>query len=282
VSADAIVTIVVGLIAALAALSIFTSHATARRDHGTGTLARETKQRDETHARARHRRSERLGEDRTPVTVGALHPVPAADNQPAVFVPPDAERVGVTRRQFFNRSAITLLAVGAAGFGGSVLAFLWPKIGAGFGAKIPVGQLDDLVDQIQQNDGALYLSEALAWLVQYPPDALPKAMKAYSGPVLTGMENGIVALYQKCVHLGCRVPFCESSQWFECPCHGSQYNRVGEKKGGPAPRGLDRFAVQIGTQVIIDTSDIVLGPPIGTNTTGQEAEGPHCITTSGG
>ena len=50
-------------------------------------------------------------------------------------------------------------------------------------------------------------------------------------------------LYQRCVHLGCRVPFCESSKWFECPCHGSKYNGVGEYQLGPAPRGMDRFQV---------------------------------------
>ena len=27
----------------------------------------------------------------------------------------------------------------------------------------------------------------------------------------------------------------------------------------------------------VDTKQIIVGPPIGTNTTGQEAEGPHCI-----
>jgi cytochrome b6-f complex iron-sulfur subunit len=32
--------------------------------------------------------------------------------------------------------------------------------------------------------------------------------------------------------------------------------------------------------VVIDTGSLVPGAPIGTNTTGQEAEGPHC--TSGG
>jgi cytochrome b6-f complex iron-sulfur subunit len=75
------------------------------------------------------------------------------------------------------------------------------------------------------------------------------------------------------------VPECETSQWFECPCHGSQYNRVGEKKGGPAPRGLDRFAMSVtGGVFSVDTGLIIPGPPIGTNTTGQEAEGPHCIS----
>ena len=67
----------------------------------------------------------------------------------------------------------------------------------------------------------------------------------YSDNILVGMEQGIVALYQKCPHLGCRVPSCVTSQWFECPCHGSQYNQVGEKKAGPAPRGMDRFPVTI-------------------------------------
>jgi cytochrome b6-f complex iron-sulfur subunit len=97
------------------------------------------------------------------------------------------------------------------------------------------------------------------------------------------MEEGLVALYQKCPHLGCRVPSCVSSQWFECPCHGSQYNRVGEKKGGPAPRGMDRFVLTVSatSDVIIDTGTVIPGPPIGTNTTGQEAEGPHCIGGGG-
>jgi cytochrome b6-f complex iron-sulfur subunit len=70
-----------------------------------------------------------------------------------------------------------------------------------------------------------------------------------------------------------------SSQWFECGCHGSQYNQVGEKKGGPAPRGMDHFPLEFSAagDVTVDTGLIVQGMPIGTNTTGQEAEGPHCV-----
>ncbi|MDP4981567.1 MAG: hypothetical protein NWQ01_06155, partial [Ilumatobacteraceae bacterium] len=68
-----------------------------------------------------------------------------------------------------------------------------------------------------------------------------------------------------------------------CPCHGSQYNRVGEKKGGPAPRGMDRFGVSVNNGlVVIDTGTVFGGPPIGVNTTGQEAEGPHCVGGTGG
>jgi cytochrome b6-f complex iron-sulfur subunit len=92
------------------------------------------------------------------------------------------------------------------------------------------------------------------------------------------MEEGYVALYQKCVHLGCRVPWCASSQWFECPCHGSKYNRVGERRGGPAPRGLDRFVLEVsGGNIVVDTANIIVGPPIGTDTTGQSPEGAPCV-----
>ena len=86
-----------------------------------------------------------------------------------------------------------------------------------------------------------------------------------------------MALYQRCVHLGCKVPFCVASQWFECPCHGSKYNKAGEYKLGPAPRGLDRFAITVdGDTVTVDTVFVITGPPRGTNTTGQEKEGPFC------
>ena len=129
------------------------------------------------------------------------------------------------------------------------------------------------------------------WITAYPNGAVEKAREAYSPAALAGMtagveqgfDSGVMALYQKCPHLGCRVPNCVSSQWFECPCHGSQYNQVGEKRGGPAPRGMDRFAVSVdGGVLVVDTGTIVQGPPIGTNTTGQEAEGPNCIGEAGG
>ena len=125
----------------------------------------------------------------------------------------------------------------------------------------------------------LKLPEGRVWITEYPEGALAKAREVYSPTVLRGMESGLVALYWKCPHLGCTVPECVSSQWFECPCHGSKYNQVGEKRGGPAPRGMDRFATSINDrgEFLVDTGKIVQGPPIGTNTTNQEAQGPHCI-----
>jgi cytochrome b6-f complex iron-sulfur subunit len=168
---------------------------------------------------------------------------------------------------------------------GAFVAFLWPTAAPVFGGKVNVGKLEDILATIRSSGGFFYSSSARSYLTIYPPEALPKAKGvAEYQPLLPGMQSGLIASYQKCPHLGCRVPECKSSQWFECPCHGSQYNRVGEKKAGPAPRGMDHFAVAVGGSgdVVIDTSTVFTGAPIGTNTTGQEAEGPHCITGGGG
>jgi len=174
---------------------------------------------------------------------------------------------------------VVLMGLGLSGCGAAVIAFLWPTPMGGFGSKIRVGAIPDVLAQIEAGDGFLYLAEGRMWVTAYPASALEKAQSVYSAPELAGMEAGVVALYQKCPHLGCRVPSCVTSQWFECPCHGSQYNQVGEKKGGPAPRGMDHFAMEVAGGVLtVDTGTIIQGPPIGTNTTGQEAEGPHCVT----
>ena len=51
-------------------------------------------------------------------------------------------------------------------------------------------------------------------------------------------NNYLFALSQKCPHLGCRVPFCESSGRFECTCHGSIYDTAGRIRSGPAPENM--------------------------------------------
>jgi cytochrome b6-f complex iron-sulfur subunit len=264
------------------ALMLFSSLRRREAARATGTLSAETRRRDRSSRRATSLAEGSTGRDiersaQLARRGGELVPVSEAA-PPAPFEPPDPETIGVSRRQFLNRSIIGGFGLGLSGFGAAVLAFLWPQLKGGFGSKISL-KLSDVKAEIQKGSGFAYYPEGRMWITPYPPSALPKAKQVYSAPELAGMENGVVALYQKCVHLGCRVPACLTSQWFECPCHGSQYNRAGEKKGGPAPRGLDRFAMAVAGGVLtVNTGQIILGPPIGTNTTGQEAEGPHCIS----
>ena len=205
--------------------------------------------------------------------------VEAADASVEEWTPPDPVAVGVNRRQFLNRSTVAMMGFGLSGFGAACVAFLWPPFVTGFGADVNAGLVDDVKSRIRDENGFLYLPEGRAWVTEYPEAALQKAQATYSAPELVGMESGLIALFQKCPHLGCRVPSCLTSQWFECPCHGSRYNQVGEKRGGPAPRGMDRFAMTVNSkgEFIIRTGTVIQGPPIGVNTTGQEPEGPSCL-----
>lgn len=261
----------------------------ARRSdvRGAGALS------DETVARDRAARKARQAAESGPTAASVEAEGAAAragtavavveDRAPVPFVPADPEAIGVSRRQFFNRATISLMSAGIGAFAAaSFVAFLWPTKTGGFGGKVPVGRYDDIVSGIRQGQGFFYAPEARAWITEYPVDAVPKAEGVYKESVLAGMRRGLIASYQKCPHLGCRVPQCTSSQWFECGCHGSQYNRVGEKKGGPAPRGMDHFPLEFTAagDVLVDTGTIVQGVPIGVNTTGQEAEGPHCVGAS--
>ena len=271
-----IVTIAIAILIIAGVGVVLTS---SRREsvRGVGTLARETRKKDRGAVDPEQltgRQFEAVAKARSAAIVAA----PKAEVEP--WSPPDAEAIGVSRRQFFNRATVTLMSASLGGFGAAVIGFLWTSSSGGFGSKINVGNVDDVIGQIRANKGFLYFPEARSWITEYPKESLSKGKDAYGhqGPVYSGLESGLIALYQKCPHLGCRVPECKSSQWFECQCHGSQFNRVGEKKGGPAARGMDRFGVSVTNgNVVIDTGTVFGGPPIGTNTTGQEAEGPHCV-----
>jgi cytochrome b6-f complex iron-sulfur subunit len=179
----------------------------------------------------------------------------------------------VSRRDFFRRSLLASLGLFTAQFGAASLAFLWPTLREGFGAVIDLGiSADEVLNTIQDDRQPFYFGAGRFYLVAYDPSQDSEGM--YEGLV----DGGLMALYQKCPHLGCRVPFCEQSQWFECPCHGSKYNRAGEYRDGPAPRGLDRFAVRIDNgNVTVDTSSIIEGPARGEVTVQADPEGAFCV-----
>ena len=272
----AILAIAAAALVVLGGVFAFVTTRARDRASAVGALSRETRKRDKGFADIQQedtsRRTSRELERAEARVLVETRPAPPAPREPL-----DPEAYGVTRRQFFNRSIVAMFALGLAGFGTTVIAFLWPSLSGGFGSKIRAGSASDILGQIRDTREPFYVPEGRFYIQPYPKADVSKAAAFYSGGVLEGMEAGFVALYQKCVHLGCRVPWCNTSQWFECPCHGSRYNRVGEKTGGPAPRGLDRFPVEVsGGAVIVDTGQLSQGPPVGVDTTGQQAEGPHC------
>ncbi|MDQ1712602.1 MAG: cytochrome b6-f complex iron-sulfur subunit [Frankiaceae bacterium] len=183
-----------------------------------------------------------------------------------------AKKRGMSRRDFFRLSMLGGSAVFAGGFAAASLGMLWPSLRGGFGAKINLGKADDLKAELASiPHGWKYYAEARTYLVLYK--AVPGKEAFYKGVA----DGGLLAVYQKCAHLGCKVPQCESSGWFECPCHGSRYNKAGEYEFGPAPTGLQHFPIVIdGGNVVVDTADAKPGPPRGTDTINQNPEGAHC------
>ena len=205
--------------------------------------------------------------DQEPVGVTVSH------EQLVVEVSP--EEAGVSRRQFFNRALTATFGSFLAVLGIELLAFMWPRLKGGFGASIDAGSVADLIAATRTPDGGVvpaFIPEARAYVVPVDDGNLSAQFEGKS--VAAG---GLMALYQRCVHLGCRVPWCATSQGFECPCHGSKYDGIGEYFGGPAPRNLDRFVVEvIETQFIIHTGDILQTPRAPVRSV-PYPQGPSCI-----
>jgi cytochrome b6-f complex iron-sulfur subunit len=154
-----------------------------------------------------------------------------------------------------------LLEVGAGTIG-----FLWPNLSSGFGGEITLGDIGTVsaspaVQGITLKDGApAYFSEARAYIQLVDTSLGFQDGDSSDG---SGDTTNVRTLYQRCPHLGCKPNFCDKNYWFECPCHGSRYDRLGIKvqELGPAPRGLDRFASSVENGVLtVDTSKITLGP----------------------
>lgn len=167
-----------------------------------------------------------------------------------LFVPPEKERElreverveqeqkgRVSRRLWFRwvgwGAIMLLLAQWAGGF---VLFFVPKRLGA-FGGTITAGNVADfnIGDVKVVREGKFYISR---------------------------VPEGFLALYWKCPHLGCTVPFKDTEPVmggppddgdtpfakegrFHCPCHGSIYNRYGQIVDGPAPRPMDLFPLKV-------------------------------------
>jgi cytochrome b6-f complex iron-sulfur subunit len=152
--------------------------------------------------------------------------------------------------------------------GAGTIGFIWPNLRSGFGAAIKIGTLED----VKAQNSALPIAEGFP---AYYADARafvalvdPGTQQFLPGQDATGDGStlNVRAMYQRCPHLGCKPNPCLRNYWLECPCHGSRYDRLGIKVDGaaygPAPRGMDRFAVEVDGKgaLTIDTSKITLGP----------------------
>ncbi len=137
----------------------------------------------------------------------------------------------VSRRDFLK------VAWGAAGAlalveaGGVVLSFFSPRVVEGeFGGIIEAGAVESF-----PAGSVTPFTQGRFYLVRMP-------------------DGGFLALYRKCTHLGCAVPWNPAEGRFVCPCHASTFEMDGQVINAPAPRPLDRFAVTIVDGIVrVDT-----------------------------
>ncbi|HEY3340818.1 MAG TPA: Rieske 2Fe-2S domain-containing protein [Anaerolineae bacterium] len=153
----------------------------------------------------------------------APQPAPVKATPPkAAAPPPPAAPKTVTRREFLYYiwgASMALFLVETAGI--SVL-FALPRFREGeFGGVIKVSA----TDFPKVGDAPAANNDGKFWMVT--------------------TDQGIVAHYKVCTHLGCIYKWDDLGKRFACPCHGSQFQENGDWIAGPAPRGLDRFALQV-------------------------------------
>ena len=173
---------------------------------------------------------------------------------------------GMSRRQLIRRSIGAATALWLLEVTAGTIGFIWPNLARGFGGTINLGDIDTVAANPAVADAGLrdgapsYFPAARAYIQLLDPNLGFEDGDSNDG---SGATTNVRTLYQRCPHLGCKPNFCTKNYWFECPCHGSRYDRLGTKveKLGPAPRSLDRFAHTVANgQLTVNTGRIILGP----------------------
>ncbi|MFQ5878910.1 MAG: ubiquinol-cytochrome c reductase iron-sulfur subunit [Dehalococcoidia bacterium] len=176
--------------------------------------------------------------------------------QRTAIAAPAPRRPLISRRTFILGSFWTGLGLAmASALGG--LDFLWPRKVVGFGGPVGVPK-----EQIPKPGGPpVHIIKGKFWLVNLKPS------EGVYGELGVLGKGGLLALWQKCPHLGCTVPwrgdfvFGGVKAWFRCPCHASTYTRAGIRVFGPAPRPMDTMAIEVQADgsIIVQTGQITQG-----------------------
>ena len=154
---------------------------------------------------------------------------------------PEELRSGLNRREFLNYAWLASLGMLLVNVGGIGFLFAMPRFKPGeFGGAFSIGRVSNL-----------------------PPVNASPVNNPNGKFWLTRTDQGLMALYKVCTHLGCLYAWRDQEDKFICPCHGSQFEYDGTYIRGPAPRSLDRFVVQVvdsGGEVVAETDPETGGP----------------------
>jgi cytochrome b6-f complex iron-sulfur subunit len=140
-----------------------------------------------------------------------------------------------TRRTFLRNTVLGSVIVVLAQITGGFVYFFWPNKTGAFGKEITVSK-----DSIPAVGADPFVNQAGKFYI-------------------INNDDGALALYWKCVHLGCTVPWNKGEGDFHCPCHGSVYDRHGVRIAGPAPRPLDLMEMSQDSDgnLVVNTGKII-------------------------
>lgn len=140
------------------------------------------------------------------------------------------EKKKKSRREFFSIIGFFGLACGITGYVFSALRFIFPNILYEPPTSFKIGKPEQY-----QFDSPTFINEKRIFIFYDP--------------------KGIYSISSICTHLGCGVRWRQDTENFECPCHGSIFNKDGRVKKGPAPRPLEWYAIELAVDgnLIVDT-----------------------------
>ncbi len=175
----------------------------------------------------------------------------------------------LSRRRFLRRSMLAVFGMSTTAAVAGALLMMFPNLAGQFGADITVGKKTDFKpalpkDFVLNQAGVFYHQEAKTYMVHLAAgtslllSGTTLADQLTSETIVRDADGSLwIALYQRCVHLGCTYAYRQDCLSFKCPCHGSHYNVDGEYLDGPAPRSADRFALSFsGGSVVVSTGMI--------------------------
>lgn len=144
------------------------------------------------------------------------------------------EALEFDRRQFFVKLGLGSLSMATAGTAVFAYQFLSPNVLYEPSPIVNVGKPES-----------------------YPLDSV--VLDANSGIYIIHAKEGFFSLGAVCTHLGCLTAWKPELGIIACPCHGSKFNRDGEKIEGPAPRPLPWYRTWLSDDgnLLVDRSTIV-------------------------
>ncbi len=141
---------------------------------------------------------------------------------------------GVSRRKIIGYGWIAATTVIVGELIGGTFAYLWPKVRGERAERLLIpGKVEDF----QVGKMAIFRKEKV---------------------FINRTDEGLLAMSAICTHLRCVVRWTEPKNIFECPCHGAEFNTVGEVLAGPPPRPLDIYPIKIAeNKIVVETNKAI-------------------------